>query len=196
MAVKQSKDLKKILAQLPKRIYNKRILTRLANRAHDLIYDRVKRGFGVSSDTRPEPKQERLKGLSDSYKDFRRGKVVFFVGEQGQTYGLNKKQARKSGIKIERPRLGDRGTPAKSNLTFTGELLDSIEAKVRKKRKSGTILLRIPNSRRSDGKTNAQVAGWVRDERPFFALTKKETRVILREWERVVRRFIRILVNK
>lgn len=102
---------------------------------------------------------------------------------------------------IGAPALGEFGTPTKSNLTFTGQMLDSITIGAR----DGVFTLTIPPSPRTDGKTNKQVAEFHSKQRrffnangnlvtipkrAFFALTEGELRILTRELESIIREII------
>lgn len=61
--------------------------------------------------------------------------------------------------------------PKKSNLTFTGQLLDSLKGSANVKRQTISV---FPTGTRSDGKTNKEVAENVADNgRPFLGLDDK-----------------------
>jgi hypothetical protein len=129
----------------------------------DLIRVRTRLGKGVSNFGKPLSK---LKALSDSYS----------LQRQGAKKGSAKFRAKtKDGVKIvEFPaktvkKLADLTTPKKSNLTYTGQLLDSIQAK-----RLGTVIEVSLKQQRNDGLTNDKVAGYVKGERPFLNLAKTE----------------------
>lgn len=124
----------------------KKDLSPIATELTETVYNRIKSGFGVTSDASARSKGVRLKALSQSYIE----------------------QRRRTGVG------GDQGTPNRSNLTYSGQLLDSLRAIAR----PGEILLEIENTRRREGKTNRQVARYVREERPFLAMTKKEAAIV------------------
>ena len=73
-------------------------------------------------------------------------------------------------------------SPGRSNLTLTGQMLDSIKVV---RTSQGKAVVR-PSGIREDGKRNADVARWVSRERPFLNLARSEIRLITDE----VRRFI------
>lgn len=101
---------------------------------------RTRLGFGLDRPGRGG-KRRRLKRLTDRYKDKRR-----------------------------RSKLHNETKPGKSNLTFTGQLLNAIFGKAR----GDTIVIGI-NPRRRDGISNADIVKWQEDQgRPFFDLTDKE----------------------
>ena len=60
--------------------------------------------------------------------------------------------------------------PGKSNLTFTGQLLDSIKVITIK---AGSVLISA-TGRRKDGLTNKELTGYVSEDRPFLNLSKPE----------------------
>lgn len=63
-------------------------------------------------------------------------------------------------------------SPRKSNLTFTGQMLESVKVLRSTKKSSFSI---GPSGRRSDGKRNADVGRWVSDQgRPFMNLGRLE----------------------
>jgi len=84
--------------------------------------------------------------------------------------------------------LGEFGTTNKSNLTLTGQMLNAITHKTF----SDGLLLTIKASARKDGGPNNQeLAGYVSEKgRPFFALTDKEQKQIVKEFQRLVRELI------
>jgi len=151
------------------------IITKLAQFSIDRIHKRVKSGYGVTSDTDPNPSKTRLKKLSKSYIDFRNGKVLFFRNKStGGLFAIKpgKKQS------FPKPQLGEFGSPAKSNLTLTGQLLNSIKYKLTQR---GFKIFIDDNERASPvwakGQkqlTNKQVAEYVSKDRPFLALTDDE----------------------
>jgi len=87
------------------------------------------------------------------------------------------------------PPKGIYGTPKKSNLTNTGEMLEAIEGKTIK----GGFELSINNNTRKDGKTNKEVAKHVAENgRPFFGLSESENRVIITQYKNVIRKLVRM----
>ena len=138
--------------------------------ARKMMYARTKLGFGVSSDTAEASKVKRVKlsPLSDSYIKQRQGKLKFFTGKQGQVYA----KENSSDFKIQKPKLGKLGKPSKSNLTYTGEMLEALSFKITK---TG-VELYIDNSSRTDdsGLNNNEVAEFASETRPFMNFTNDE----------------------
>ncbi len=134
--------------------------------ARDLIFKRTKKGFGVTSDKAAKPKKKQLKPLSQSYIAQRTGALRFFTLQTAS--GRRVVAIPGGGQSIV---TGKGGHPTRSNLTLSGQMLDSIKVKATKE----AFSLIIPgSSRRGSDKTNAEIARFVRMVRPFFALTRNE----------------------
>ena len=158
-------DVEKIFNQLTGVIFNKTNFTDLSDLSIDILYKRVKSGLGVDSDTKDNPSKRKLKPLKPSTIDARRKKGV----------------------------RGKFGSPNVSNLTDTGQMLDSMVTKV----KGDGYQLLIPNSPRTDGKKNRDVAGYVSENgRPFFALTRDEQTIVTARLDKIVRNEILKLIKK
>lgn len=157
----------------------------IAKMAVDILYKRVKDGYGVDNDNSNNPKKVRLKALSKSYKDFRGGKIAF----------ATRKMAGKKWVysyePTHAPKLGSFGTPGKSNLTLSGEMLDSIDYKMQ----PDGFKLYIPNT--GSGKvSNKEKAEYVRVSRPFFALTDSEMKILKKEYTAIVRDIVTKLLTR
>ncbi len=192
-------------------INNKQVNLRLARKAQEIIYRRVKSGYGVNSDKTDadDTVRAKLKPLSKSYIAFRRGEIVFFTNDHGvvfpsfakpkefrqkqngKWYTFNKINKRTGKLVLEKlkpPVLGEFGRPSKSNATFTGQMLSSIRLVV----KEDQFGLQIPRNRRvGDGLTNAQVNEYYSKERPWFNLTAGELRILTRELEKIIDEIIK-----
>lgn len=156
-------DLNDLLKAINERAFDKIFMKSLGEDAKDLIYKRTKSGIGVSSLKAENPTERKLIPLSENYIEFR--KTV---------------------------NLGRFGSPRRSNLTFTGQMLDSLEVKAQ--RFNFTVF--VPEKQRSslfdtDGMTNAAVARDVQKKRPFLALTVKEQRILQRKIDQHFRKVIR-----
>lgn len=135
------------LKDLQKIIKSRRFLDPLIREARSIIYNRVKSGYGVDS-LAPGASRDRLASLSRPYIETRK-----------------------------RRRLGPFGRPGKSNLTLTGQMLESMFAEVEK----GVLRVVIPPTSRYDTKlNNAQVAEIVQEVRPFMQFTDGELRILER----------------
>jgi len=204
------------LDQLAKEFYKPKNLERIAERARSIIYKRVKSGKGVNNDTLQTGKAEpvKLKELSESYILFRQGKQVIlrnkktggiftftgdlkeFKNKRGQTEFRVNRSGKLIKNKLEKPKLGEFGSPRRSNLTLSGQLLNSMTFRFSSKE----IYIFIPNSSRrktskydSADKTNKEVAEFVAQERPFMAITSGELRILEREVDLIISEILRSL---
>jgi len=139
-----------------KHLADKRVMAGHAETAKNIIYDRTKEGFGIFGESANERQRQKLKALSTHY-------IV----------------TKRIGAK-----LGKFGAVKRSNLTFTGQMLDAITFKVKN---NGFEVFIKKTKRRGKGEklTNYQLSQIVTQEgRPFMGLTKGELRVILKELEK------------
>lgn len=170
MTPKEFNKKVKAIKQLSKDIKFKQSLGAFVRK---MIYSRVKLGRGVTSDkAKPQAvRNKKLKGLSDSYIQQRKGRLKFFKGKQGQTFAVEKS----SRFSFSKPKLGPLGKPSKSNLTFSGDMLEALEFKVTK---SGVRVF-VNNRIRKDGMTNQEVAEHVSKDRPFLNLSNVEHKRVI-----------------
>lgn len=103
-------------------------------------------------------------------------------GEGKGTYGKLKPLADSTIDARRQKRLHPDTTPETSNLTETGQLLDSLTAKAT----SDNGLTIYFKGRRTDGKTNLEVAEAVSNARPFFELSANEQKQVTKEFQRSV----------
>lgn len=163
----QLDDFEKKLTGLVGDSVSAKAMTTFAKFARDMIVKRTRRGFGVEQTGR---KQQRLKKLSKSYIDFRKGKVSFFT-RNGTVIPIKPKAP---------PKLDSTTSPGKSNLTFSGQLLRSLVVSSKK----GEFTIRANNRRRKNGLTNNELAEIVSNQgRPFMGLTVGELRKLRRLYE-------------
>jgi hypothetical protein len=174
--------------------HSKTIINRLGQFAIDRIYKRVKSGYGVSDDTSASPTQDRLKALSKSYVQFRKGKLLFFTNKKtGHRFAIQ--PGKKQSFAV--PQLGEYGSPGRSNLTMTGQMLNNIGFSTTSK----GFKIFIKDTQRASpvwekGKqqlSNKTVAEHVSKERPFLALTTDEQLRLREEWLKEVRDLARQL---
>ncbi len=192
---------------------------RLGRKVREIIYRRVKSGFGVTSDSEGanNVSRQKLKELSQSYKAFRRGEVIFRKGKNGKAYPISNKdgiqavfagsvKARggysriryKKTNAIVPPTLGPFGRPDKSNLTLSGQMLESMTVTAT----SQGFSVFIPDTSRrpvTQGDkarlTNKRVAELVAKDRPFMALTEGEVRILRLECEAIINEKIAQLIK-
>jgi hypothetical protein len=163
---KNFKDVNRALRQIESVINSKKTSSILGNEAKDAIFKRTKTGFGVKADKTIPSSRKKLKKLSPAYI------------EQRKRYGVQ----------------GKFGSPEFSNLTNTGQMLDSIVLTAG----HGQFTLIIPNTvRKKRGKekgtkTNAQVAQHVSDNgRPWFNLTTAELRIVEQNLSSIINKIIK-----
>ncbi len=184
-----TKDIKRfgrdVEAELD-RVFSTTLLMRLGKMARDIIYRRVKSGYGVSDDRSQSPSKKKLKPLSKSYMNYRSG-----VADFKAKVGRKNKRVR---FTTQKPELGAFGSPRKSNLTLTGQMLESIGFGV----VGNIVRVYVENTQRAgESITNAELAKKVSDQgRPFFALTSDEQKILIREIEREIRSLSRRLSKK
>lgn len=147
-----------MLKETIKEATSPKLLNIIAEKCRTEIYNRTKSGKGVTDDQSDKAVETKLEKLSTGY--------------------IN--QRNKKGV------TGEFGSPDKSNLTNTGQMLDGIKYEVN----DGKIELSISGAR-TDGKTNEEIAGYVREKRPFFALTLKEQLRVVKEYEKRIRAFLK-----
>jgi hypothetical protein len=144
------------------------IKNKMAAKAADLIFKRVKSGFGVDGLNKEasKTKKKKLNPLSKKYINYRKGVVDF-----------NTRDGKRVNFKVKSPPvLGDFASPTRSNLTLSGQMLKAIKYRVNR-----NIEIFIDDSRRDDGESNPQIAQWVQDQgREFFALTSDELKIVVK----------------
>lgn len=155
-------DFSKFTANLEReirKVTSREFLQRLARMASDIIYKRVKSGKGVNSLSQKDPTKVSLKALSASYVEQRKKR-----------------------------KLGKFGSPGKSNLTLTGELLESIVFEVTR----NGFQLKFPDTQHRQARIAISLLSeYVQEERPFFALTKDERRILEVEVQNELRKLAR-----
>ena len=178
------KGLNTLQKQLEKQInvFNSAFKQKLGKMARDLIYKRVKSGYGVDELNTRTASRQRLKPLSPSYIEQRQGRAAYFT-KSGKVVRV----PASTSFKPRKPKLGPFGAPGRSNLTLSGQMLEAI----RYESNARGIRVFIQNSARDDGYTNAEIAELVQDARPFFVLTQDELTVLVREIERELRKSTR-----
>ncbi len=135
----------------------------IGNEAADRIRKRTRLGKGVAA---PGADPIPLKPLSDSYKDAR------------------KKQRGNKG------KLSSFTSAGKSNLTFTGQMLDSLRVLTQS---ASSVVIGLYGNRKGGG-SNSEVGGFVSEVRPFLNLSKAEmnglARIIRERIDAALKRFL------
>jgi hypothetical protein len=157
MAVKfkLSKKLKNLLSgKIIKEITKKENLDHLGKEAIDVLYKRTKSGKGLTSkETRPG--LTKLKPLSESYIEFRK----------------------------KNPPTGPFAGVKTSNLTYTGEMLESLKHKTIK----DGIKITIEGQHSTAKINNIKLVEYVGKDRPFLGLAEIEIKILIRRLKDLVR---------
>lgn len=180
-------DLNRKLNQVIDEVFNPRFQSRLARLARSIIYKRVKSGFGVTS---TGARRLKLKPLAEATIMARQGKLAI-RHKKGTTQKIVL-----DGVD-DRPRqMGEGFAPARSNLTYSGQLLESIEIDVGRFGFSIYIpdtVRRRYNQHQRQRATNKEIAIYVQDAgRNFFELTNAEVDIIIR----AINDFIKSTIRK
>ena len=182
------------LQQFRESLFPQVFIKSLARDTQRIIYNRTKDGKGVNNDRRQpiNTKERRLKPLSDSYIEYRKGNLIFFRNKRNKLIRLTKDDWNQ----ISRPRLGRFGAPARSNLTLSGQMLNAIKWELTAQ--GFEVYIKNTKRRRTHPKqstrptlTNEELAEIVSRERPFMAITLKEFRILERKIDRHINRQIR-----
>ena len=146
------------LNKLKSVVDSRAVIELMADMAVAIVFERTTAGKGLTSETTRNPRLKKLKALSVSYKRHRRR------------------------VKSQ---LSSRTGPGRSNLTFSGQMLDALDSKILK---TGFRLL-VKKTRRSKSRlTNNKVAEFVaKNGRAWLGLAASEQRVLAFEWRRIVR---------
>lgn len=147
----------------------------LAEFTKTMLYKRIKSGKGVTSDSSrfANTSARQLKPLSKTYKRYRRTGFVTFKAKKWYKSIYEVVDVE---FYVGKPALGEFGRPDKSNLTMTGQLLQSMRFEVKK---FGYMVYIPATSRRGSTLTNAKLAQYLsRGGRPFMNLTSGEYRIV------------------
>jgi hypothetical protein len=152
---------KKLKRFLIKELANKALLNKIGEFVKDRIVQFTRSGKSIAG-----AKAKKLKKLSDSYIQTRRGALHFRTSQQGNVFPIEGPDER---LKTVDKEFFD---PDFSNLTFTGQLLRSLKAKVDLKARTIDIM---PTGNRFDSNlSNQDVAKFVAEQgRPFIGLDDK-----------------------
>ena len=158
-------DLPKDLEKLFNDVFDTDTLQEIANWIRDTIYKRTKSGKGLNKQNRAigGTTNAPLKPLSPGYIE-KRSKEI----------------------------LGPFASPRRSNLTFTGELLESIEAVVQGKQ----VKVQIPNEKHGSGISLQKLLDLVEEVRPFFGLSETEKKTLDSMIARMIREKFRAANKK
>ena len=159
------------------------------------IVQRTRAGYGVTKQV--GGKQTRLKRLSKSYTDQRKGKLQFFT-KDGRTFPVKNKKGKKT---IKKPNLSKTTTPGRSNLTATGQLLESLFYKTRKIG-FGLIIIALKEGRGADlfgnppKVNNSEITQFQRKAgREYLGLSKTQKRRVQDNLSKRIRERVRKLLS-
>ena len=157
-------NIERLISEKLKKAVSASVDKSLARKLANTIKIRTQLGFGTDG----SGKQSRLKPLSDSYKKQRKGEIAFFTNEYGQVIPYDPDYVQP---------LYSKTTPSKSNLTRTGEMLESLRGFVN----DNTITVQVTGIR-DDGLTNREVLEYTEEDgRPFLYMTNAEKNELIRE---------------
>lgn len=208
-------SLKKIATALNDR----KVTIRLARKCREIVYRRVKSGYGTTSDSDEvgNTQRQKLRELSKSYIAWRKGLVVFYTNKHGVVIPLGAYTSKKTAhqengrvsirttkkynekLKITPPQLGEFGRPEKSNATLSGQMLNAmtIDAGEDGFRLfiADTPRKKVHPKMKTPKLTNKEVAEYYSAKRPFMALTEGEVRILKQECENIIREKIKELIR-
>ena len=159
-----SKRIQKILEQVietaRRESQDGKVIEETAEKGKEILYRRTKAGKQLTSITGVSIRLRKMKPLSDEYIDRR----------------------------LIHPPEGEFARARKSNLTYTGQMLEALDYNVQSK----SFRVRVRSSIRSDGKNNEQIAEYVQEgDRYFMGYSDGELRTIQRTFRDSIRSRIR-----
>ncbi len=162
--------LKSQLDDVANEIKSSRFMRQLGEQILSDVVTRVRLGYGVSRDGAGKSK---FKSLSKSYIQQRRNKLGFFTRPDGTVVPISTDSGKVSANQLKKNRtylkrnsikLASSTSPAKSNLTQTGEMIRSMKVNV----KTGKIKIVLGTAE------NKKKAEYVSKVRPFMHLSRQE----------------------
>lgn len=164
--IKKSKRLNDILkGKMITEVTKQKTMVEAGKYCIDIIYKRTKGGQGVTNHKAKSPTGEKLKPLSKKYVEYRK----------------------------KYPPEGAFGSASKSNLTYTGQMLDSM----RDRSTSKKISIILQGKRKNGGLSNAEVGDHVQNNgRSFFALSVKEQTLLYKFFSDKLRELVSQYKNK
>ena len=164
-----------------------------ADSLKDKIVKRTQLGIGVD----PSGQAYKLPPLSDNYKEMRQGKARWYTDKSGRKVKVTKAED-SSGSFVKKPKIAGTTTPAKSNLTATGQLLKSLTTV--KVRVEGAVswIIRIGDNRGrglfgySSNIGNRELAKILAAKgRRFMGFTRSQQNEIAREIRQIIIKFLK-----
>jgi len=187
------KQIRKSVEDKVKKAVNEGINLKYVEELKDRIVSRTQLGIGVDPETGVSI---RLLKLSDSYKEQRQGKARYYTGANGKIVRVGKNKTNSDYVK--KPRLSKTTTPAKSNLTATGQLLKSLTV-VKAKIQGGVAYFIRVGDKRGRGLFdspstigNKKLVEYLAEQgRTFLGFTKSQKNQITKEIRQIIIKFLR-----
>ena len=187
------KQIKKAVESKVRDAVNEGINLAYVDTLKDRIVKRTRLGVGVDPATGNSYK---IPPLSENYKEVRQGKARFYTDKAGNVHKVLKNSSNSDYVK--KPRLAGTTTPAKSNLTATGQLLKSLTT-VKLKFQGGVAYMIRVGDRRGRGLFDApstignkQLVKYLAAQgRSFFGFTKSQKNQITKEIRHMIIKFLK-----
>ncbi len=188
------KEFEEKIRKLEFMLNSNEVKKRMGKFLKEIIYRRVKSGKGVTSETAENPEHVKLKPLSKRYIKMRETATGTHYSAKQAPRSKRKKitavyRKQRTGKVIQ---TGEFFAPGRSNATLTGQMLNSMRDIVTLK----GFKIYIPATKRNGSKlTNAQVYEFFSKDRPFFAITPGEMRILQNEFNKIVQEKIQVIFN-
>lgn len=182
MALRGNTKIIECIRKAKRKVFTKSFFDKLAKEMADTVRVRAQLGGSVSEQNKGK---KPFKKLSESYKLQRAGKLAFFTNANGQVIPITNPK--------RKPKLSDLTTPNKSNITRTGQLIESITGKA----SSGGFEIELAGKRTDSPLTNDEVGKFVKEQgRPFLNLSNVELKKLTRIIEEALATEINKCLNK
>lgn len=160
-------------------------MQKIGDLAAGIIKKRTRLGFGVET---TGADRNKLKPLSEKYIEFRKNLKGIQRAKKavraGGKVSLKTKQRASKNPKIE---LSSDTSASKSNLTLTGQMLDSLKATSTQ----GSVTIEASGNRK-DGLSNKEISGYVEEQgRKFLDLAKADLKQIKNYLESLVDKLLK-----
>jgi hypothetical protein len=170
-------------------------MRKLGEQAADMIRKRTRLGYGVASDG---AEREKLKPLAESTIQARAGRIAFRKTRDGKTFPI---PADPNGAQLNMEPLHEHTRASRSNLTHSGQLLDSIKvvsvAEGSVKVGPSGDRRPAPGLRNNNLPSNEELGKWVTQAgRPFNHLSKVEQKRLNDEIKRQLRAIVKRLLGR
>lgn len=185
---KIKEEVKKVLNKKLNKALKQGITMQYVEELRDRIVTRTRVGIGIDPET---GRGERLKKLSKKYVKQRKKSKAIKRRNQA-----DKRERKRAKAEKRDPKLSSKTTPGKSNLTATGQLLNSLTVIKLKLKDAWGFKISVPDNLRGRdflgrpnkyGLTNRTLVKYLADQgRTFLGFTKSQRNIIAKE----IRNFI------